>query len=98
MVKKSYSNIERPGDVKKSAGHIILVSLALGLIIWHTVLWHNNGVQARMLAWTGTAKVYLLILYNLALMVIMGTLLGILMGKISRLFNYRVTKKQNGKS
>jgi hypothetical protein len=93
MLKKQPSSLNRANDIKKSVGHISLISLALGLIIWHTVLWHNNGVQERMLAWTGTAKVYLLILYNLALMVILGTLLGILMGKISHLFSYRVTKK-----
>jgi uncharacterized membrane protein len=93
MSKRQSNNQNRPGNIKKLILHIITLSSVLGLIIWHTVVWHNNGTHETMLAWIGTEKVYLLILYNLALMLITGTLLGIMMGKITGLFSYYFAKR-----
>ena len=72
---------------------IIGCSVAIGLIIWHTVLWHNNGKHDAMIAWTGSAKTYLAVLYNLALMLITGALLGTLMGKITELIGHFINNK-----
>jgi hypothetical protein len=72
---------------------ILILSIVLGLIIWHTFLLNSNGTHVQMLAWISSGKVSLLILYNLALMLISGTLLGILMGKITALFSNIFDKK-----
>ena len=72
---------------------IIGLSLAIGLIIWHTILWHNNGTHDAMIAWTGSASTYLAVLYNMALMLVTGALLGTLMGKITELIGYIINNK-----
>ena len=75
------------------AHSIIGLSIALGLIVWHTVLWNNNGTHEAMISWAGSLKAYLAVLYNLALMLVTSALLGTLMGKITEMVSRFLNKK-----
>jgi hypothetical protein len=76
---------------KKTKTIIYLAALAIicGLIIWHTVQWHLNGMYLEMFGWLGTGRGYLTVLYNLGLLVVLGTALGFLMEQITDLIGYR---------
>jgi hypothetical protein len=47
--------------------------------------WNATGVYTEMFAWIGTGKAYVTVIYNFGLMIVLGTLLGLLTGKISAL-------------
>ena len=72
---------------KKDIVQIAILAIICGLITWHVVHWHATGVFAAMLEWTETGKAYLTALYNLVLMVSMGTAFGLLMLKIIALIH-----------
>ena len=69
----------------KAALWAVFLSIACGLVIWHMVTWYNNGMYLEMFRWTETGKGYLTALYNLAVMLVLGVLLGVLMDRIGAL-------------
>jgi len=70
---------------KRAAGWAAVLSIPLGLIIWHVVCWHSTGMYLEMFNWLQTGRGYLTVLYNLGLMLVMGALLAFLMEKIADL-------------
>lgn len=77
---------------KKDAISVAILSIICGLLIWHVVQWHSLGMYLEMLDWGRTDKAYILVLYNLGLMLGLGTTLGFLMKKITDLMGYKVHK------
>ena len=77
---------------KKAAIWVAALSIIGGLIVWHVIQWHSMGMYLEMFSWTGTEKAYLAVLYNLGLMLLLGTVLGLLMQRITDLLGYEVGK------
>ena len=75
---------------KKAAIWVVALSIVCGLIIWHVVRWHSTGMYLELFEWLQTGKGYLTVLYNLGLMLVLGTVLGFLMEKITDLIGYEV--------
>ncbi len=75
---------------KKDAIWVVVLAVIACLIIWHVVYWHSIGMYLKMFDWVGTDKTYVVVLYNLGLMLGMGSVLGFLMGKITDLIGYEV--------
>jgi len=73
---------------KKVFLQTVVLFIITGLIIWHVVNWHTNGMHLQMFDWTGTNKVYLAVLYNLGLIVVTSTVLSFLMDRISDIKSY----------
>jgi len=73
------------GKKGRAAIWIVALSIICGLIIWHAVHWHSTGMYLEMFKWLQADRGYLTVLYNLGLMVVLGTLLGFLMEKITDL-------------
>ena len=58
---------------------VVILSGIIGVVIGHMITWNNNGTHVEMFLWPGTGKGYLTVLYNLALMLVTGVMLGMLM-------------------
>ena len=71
---------------------IAILLLICAFIIWSVAYFHSNGIYPSMRRWLELDKGYITVLYNLALMVITGTVLGILMERITRLLGWNVHK------
>ena len=71
---------------------IVALLTICAFVIWSVVYFHSNGIYPRMRQWLEMDKGYITVLYNLALMVITGTVLGILMERITRLLGWNVHK------
>jgi hypothetical protein len=77
------------GKKRKAVIYLTALSIVCGLIIWHAVQWHLNGMYLEMFGWLQTGQGYLTVLYNLGLMLVLGTALGFLMEQITNLIGYR---------
>ena len=77
---------------KRAAVWVAALAIVCGLVIWHAVHWHSTGRYLEMFGWIGTDRAYATVLYNLGLMVLLGTVLGILMHKITDLLGYEVNE------
>lgn len=77
---------------KKAAIWVAALSIICGLIIWHAIHWHSTGMYLRMFNWRGTDRAYLVMLYNVGLILSLGALLGFLMSKITDLLGYEVSE------
>jgi len=75
---------------KKAAIAVAALSILCGLIIWHAVHWHSTGMYLEMFKWLRTGRGYITVLYNLGLMLVLGTVLGFLMDKITDLIGYEI--------
>jgi hypothetical protein len=75
----------KPGETIKKGKFIkVCISLVvLGLLIWHAVSWHYNGMYLTMFQWITTDRTYLTVLYNLGLIIAISITLGILLGNIT---------------
>lgn len=82
---------------RKAAIHVAALSIICGLIIWHIVHWHSTGMYLQMFNWIGSNKAYVTVLYNLGLMVVLGTALGFLMQKITDMRGYEVREVKHFK-
>lgn len=78
------------GKRKKDATWVAVLSVTCGLIIWHVVCWQSMGMYLKMFNWVGTDKTYIVVLYNLGLMLGLGAAIGFLMEKITDLAGYKV--------
>jgi len=72
---------------KKDAVGVVVLSAVLALLIWHVVSWHNSGMYLEMSRWLQAGKGYITVLYNLGMMLVMGLVLGIWLGKITDLLS-----------
>lgn len=77
---------------KKTALWVIALSFTAGALIWHMIAWHSNGMHLEIFQFTETGKSYLAALYNLAVMLVIGGLLGFLMVKVTDLVSRKVSK------
>lgn len=75
---------------RKDTIWVAVLSSVCGLIIWHVVCWQSTGMYLRMFNWVGTDKTYIVVLYNLGLMLGLGAALGFLISKITDLIGYEV--------
>jgi len=72
-------------QTKKAVIQVAVLLFVFGLITWHAVYWHSTGMYLEIFSWVETDKIFLPILYNLGLMLVLGTVLGLLMEKITDL-------------
>lgn len=77
---------------KRIAIQIVALLTTCVFIIWSVVYFHSNGIHSQMRQWLEMDKGYITVIYNLALMVVTGTVLGILMERITRLLGWNVHK------
>ncbi len=74
----------------KAAVWVSVLSIVCGLIVWHVVHWHSTGMYLEMFKWLQTGRGYITVLYNLGLMLVLGSVLGFLLEKINDLLGYEV--------
>jgi len=74
----------------KAAIWVSVLSIVLMLMVWHVIDWHSRGMYLEMFEWLQTSKGYIAALYNLGLMLVLGTILGFLMEKITDLVGYKI--------
>ena len=77
---------------RKDVIWVVVLAALCGLLIWHIVHWYSTGVYREMLDWAGTDRAYVLVLYNLGLMLGLGAVLGFLLDRITSLSGYRVRR------
>ena len=82
---------------RKAAIHVAALSIICGLIIWHVVYWQSTGMYLEMFKWLPTGRGYITVLYNLGLMLALGTTLGFLMQKITDMIGYEVREVKHFK-
>ena len=73
----------------KSALWIVTLCVVTALIVWHAIDWHAGRVYLEMFHWLHTGKAYVTVLYNLGLMLVLGSALGLVVGKITDLLQYK---------
>lgn len=88
------------GKKRKAAISVAALSIVCGLIIWHAVQWHLNGMYLEMSDWLEIGRGYITVLYNLGLMLALGISLGFLIDRITDLIGYeaRQTKHPDGEA
>ncbi len=72
---------------------LVVLLLICGVLIGHAVYWRYTGMYLEMFNWLQTGKAYLTILYNLGVMLLLGTTLGLLMERILDLISYQKNTK-----
>lgn len=77
---------------KRAAMWVAVLSIILGAIILHVVQWHFTGMYLSMTGWIGTDRAYMIAVYNLGLMVLLGVVIGILIERITDLISYETRK------
>jgi len=82
------------GKKRKTVIYLAALSIVCGLTIWHAVRWHLNGMDLEMFGWLQTGRGYITVLYNLGLMLVLGTALGFLMEMVTELIGYGAGKRQ----
>jgi len=80
---------------KKALFQLIVLSIIIGLISWHTVYWHISNMHTTIFEYIEAGKGYLTVLYYIGLIIVTGILLGILMGKILEVLGYQEKKAGN---
>jgi len=78
----------------KAAIWVLALSIVCGLIVWHVIYWHSTGMYLEMFKWLQTDRGYITMLYNLGLMLVLGSVLGFLMEKIADLAGHDVDAKK----
>ena len=72
-------------EVKKATIYVAVLTVVTGLLIWHVIHWHSTGMYLKMYEWLQAGRGYITVLYNLGLLLITGSLFGLLMKKIADL-------------
>ncbi len=75
---------------KKAAIQVAVLSILFGLVTWHVVHWHSTGMYLEMFRWLEAGKGYITVLYNLGVMLTLGTVLSFLMEKFTDLLGYEI--------
>jgi hypothetical protein len=73
------------GKRRTAAISIATLSVVCGLIIWHAVHWHLDGMYLEMFNRLEAGRGYITVLYNLGLMLVLGISLGFLMDRVAGL-------------
>jgi hypothetical protein len=82
------------GKRTKAAIQAAILAGLMGLLAWHTILWHIDGTHKELFDAIGTSTWDTAkgVLYNLGLMAATGVLLGMFSEKLTDLFGYEVKK------
>lgn len=75
---------------RRDAVWVAILSMLSALAVWHAFHWLSLGMHREMLGWIGTERAYMLVLYNLGLMLWLGLALGLLMKRLTDLVGYQV--------
>ena len=81
------------GKNKKAAIQLLILFSIACLIVWHTFHWYSTEMYLEMFNWLQTGRGYLMVLYNLGLMLVLGLTLGSLMERIFYFISYRKNTK-----
>lgn len=81
-------------EVKKATVYVAVLTVVAGLLIWHVIHWHSTGMYLEMYEWLQAGRGYITVLYNLGLLLVTGSLLGLLMKKIAELLASIRNKKE----
>jgi quinone-modifying oxidoreductase subunit QmoC len=82
-------------SVRLKAGiQALVLAVLMGALAWHTIWWHNNGMQAELFNGIGDSFLDTVkgVGYNLGLMFAAGALLGLFMERFTVLIGYEVKK------
>jgi hypothetical protein len=60
---------------------VAVLVAACGAVIWHVIDWHHNGMHLEMFRRVEAGRGYIAALYNLGVMIALGSLLGLLVQK-----------------
>jgi len=71
--------------IKKTIIYVTVLTVVIGLLIWHVIHWHSTGMYLKMYEWLQSGRGYITVLYNLGLLLMAGSLLGLLLKKIADL-------------
>jgi hypothetical protein len=84
------------GNKSRDIVYIMMLAIFNGIVIWHVFSWNASGKYDEMYLWLTSGKAFLVVLYNLGLMVVFGLLMGLMMSKITEFmssFNNRNSSK-----
>lgn len=73
------------GKVRNTIIWLVLLTAGCALIVWHVIDWQAAGKYDEMYQWLGTGKAYLVVIYNVGIMLATGLVLGLLMNKLMEL-------------
>jgi ABC-type cobalt transport system substrate-binding protein len=79
---------QAPNSKRRAAIEAVLLFAVLALLIVHTAYWRASGRQADLFE----QKDAFAVLYNLGLVLVTGTLVALLMTRVTRLLGYEVTE------
>lgn len=74
---------------RKALIQALLLAIALAVVIGHTVYCHVEGEHAALFEDVREGEDLLPVLYNLGLMLVTGTLLGLLLIRVTEALGYR---------
>jgi high-affinity Fe2+/Pb2+ permease len=74
---------------RKAVIQALALALVLAVIIGHTVYWHIEGEHAALFKDAQEGEDLLPVIYNLGLMLVTGTLLGLLLMRLSEALGYQ---------
>ncbi|MDP2919195.1 MAG: hypothetical protein Q8O43_03125 [Dehalococcoidia bacterium] len=72
-------------SLQRKLPQIVVLVIVCSLAIWHVFSWYSSGKYDEMFAWLSTGKAYLVVLYNLGLMLVFGFLFGQLMSVMAEI-------------
>jgi hypothetical protein len=78
---------------KRTAVPVVILCIISGLIIWHVIHWHSEGMYLEMFKWLETSRKWITVLYNLGLMLALGTSLSLLLERITYIIGYKKNTK-----
>ncbi len=68
---------------KRTIISVLILFVICGLLIWHAISWQLGGKYQETFRWLDSSKAYLVVLYNVGFMIVLGFTLGILLDKIT---------------
>jgi len=78
---------ETPRSRRRAAIEALLLAVALAMLIAHTAYWRASGQQAHLFE----RRDALAVLYNLGLVLVTGTMIALLMMRVTKALGYQVT-------
>ena len=63
----------------------LLLLLVCAILIWHMYSWQGSGLYQEMLAWTGTSRCALTVIYDMAITTVTALTLGIFFGRVTKI-------------
>jgi len=81
---------------KKALLQLVALVVILGLVTWHTVYWHQSGMDAAIFNYINEGKGYLTVLYYTGLTISTSILLALLIEKSLEIAGYQSRKETSG--